>query len=91
MFELNCTVSFVLDHDRTRYAEDVAAFETNMVAKGWERVSGGVREGSGRASFDRPGIRVYFTLLSASWWEQCIASRGTDDVTCQSTLTVHQR
>ena len=84
----NCSVGFVLEHDRSRYAEDVATFESTMVAEDWTRIGGGQDNDTARMSFERKGISVSVKLLSPSWRERCIESRGTDDGNCQSTLLV---
>ncbi len=84
----NCAVGFVLEHDRSRYAEDVATFETTMVAEGWTKTDGGQNSDSANVSFERKGIRVTMLLLSESWRERCVSIYGPDGGDCQSTLLV---
>jgi hypothetical protein len=91
VFNQNCTVGFVLEHDRARYAEDVAAFETAMVSKGWPKVGEHNNVDAAGARFDRKGVRVTLKLLSPSWHKRCVESRGADSADCQSTLLVEQR
>ena len=90
-FNQNCTIGFVLEHDRARYAEDVAAFEAVMVSKGWMKVGEHSNVDSAGVRFDRTGIRVTLNLLSPSWHERCVESGGPEDNNCQSTLLVAQQ
>ena len=88
--EPNCAVGFVLEHDRSSFVEDVAAFESAMVAEGWFKDGGGQDADSARVRLERKGIRVSLQLLSVSRHERCIESGGPDDNNCQSTLLVAQ-
>lgn len=86
--EPNCSVNFELEHDRSRYAEDVATFEATMVAEGWTKTDRGQGRSSANASFERKGIRVAIWLLSETWRERCVSIYGPDGGDCQSTLLV---
>ena len=86
--EPNCAVGFVLEHDRSRYAEDVATFEATMVAEGWTKTSGVVQDESALVTFERGSIKVTFIVLSESWRERCVSIYGPDSGNCQSTLLV---
>ena len=86
----NCTVGFVLEHDRSRYAEDVETFEATMEAEGWTKTAGGGGDSNFRIELQRKDIIVRMNLLSPSWRKRCVESRGSDVADCQSTLTVHQ-
>ena len=86
--EPNCSVSFELEHDRSRYTEDVATFESTIVAEAWTKADGGQNSDSANASFERKGIRVTMRLLSESWRERCVSIYGLDGGDCKSTLVV---
>ncbi len=87
--EPNCSVSFELEHDRSRYVEDVVAFVSAMEAEGWTKVGEGEDVDSAGVQFERRDIRVSLRLLSTSWRERCVETRGgADDPTCKSTLVV---
>lgn len=86
--EPNCSVSFELEHDRSRYADDVTTFEATMAAEGWAKTSGVVREGSAWVLLERKGIDITFKLLSPSWGEDCVASYGLESANCRSVLVV---
>jgi hypothetical protein len=87
----NCVVRFVLEHDRSRYTEDVAAFGVTMAAEGWTETDRIIQDGGATVVLERKDIRLVFTLLSESWRERCVQSRGVNAASCQSTLTVHQK
>jgi hypothetical protein len=84
----NCVVRFVLEHDRSRYAEDVAAFEATMAAEGWTETNRIIQDGGATVVLERKDIRLGLTLLSESWRERCVTSRGNDSANCQSDLLV---
>ena len=86
--EPNCSVSFELEHDRSRYADDVTTFEASMEAEGWTKTSGGQSADAARVQFERKGIRVSMKLLSPSWRERCVESQGADVADCKSVLVV---
>lgn len=86
--EPNCAVGFVLEHDRSRYAEDVATFEATMVSDGWAKTGEGQSTDAARVQLERKGIRVSMRLLSEPWRERCVSLYGPDSGNCQSTLLV---
>lgn len=61
-----------------------------MVAEGWTKTAAGGGESDSLIRLERADITVCMWLLSPSWRERCVASRGSDVADCQSTLTVHQ-
>lgn len=84
----NCRVRFVLEHDRSRYLKDVAAFGVTMEAEGWTETNRIIQDGGATVVLERKDIRLGFTLLSESWRERCLQSRGPDSGSCQSELLV---
>lgn len=88
MFERNCSITFLLDHDGILYAENVAAFESAMVARGWTKVGGVSRDSSASASFTRRGIKVWFKLLSLPTSQRCFEAFSGKNASCESALSI---
>jgi hypothetical protein len=86
--EPNCSVGFVLEHDRARYVDNVATFGATMATEGWTQTNTIIQDGGATVVLERKDIRLVFTLLSESWGERCVSIYGPDGGDCQSTLVV---